>query len=683
MLKIKRLYLFTIETFLPVFIMTFGICLFIVLMQFLWRYVEDLVGKGLDNIVLGELFFYAGLNLIPLALPLSILLASLMAFGNLGERLELLAIKAAGVSLLKMMRPLIVLILSICIGAFFFQNEAMPRIGVKLASLLWSIKQKSPELQIPEGAFYNGINNYNIYVKKKNPETKILHDVIIYDTSNGFDNMSVYVCDSGLMRVSANKDFLLLNLYYGQQFANFRQSAMINDASRDNKFRSYARENFKEKKIVIPFDASFKRMDESNLEGTQISKNMEQLDHSIDSMSLNLDSINQKDRLVMKKYTYLSYRSADSYIKEKEELKVKNEALKVDFDSLISSYDQEELIRVYNSAVSEAENNNNNYLYQSIPKIELQTKIRQHKIEWHRKFTLSFACLIFFFIGAPLGAIIRKGGLGMPVVVSVILFIVYYIINNVGYKLARDGVWEVWQGMWLSSVMLFPLGVFLTYKAMNDSALFNPEVYGKYIRKILFIKTPEKTTEVERQVILEQIPDISELNIETEIAASLQTMDSDKLRDIVENYKVYDYDEDIQMLALSILKSRGADINDIIDKQDYKFAESYLKLYDNSSKYAIIAYAVVLVLYISNSLVNSSLLNWFPSKSLIAYGLIYIQAQIYFGSFYSHAGISKKEKRYKILLIILSFIMYPVTYFYNRKKMKKSLDEITFKKYTN
>ncbi|MDR1505000.1 MAG: LptF/LptG family permease, partial [Prevotella sp.] len=441
MLKIKRLYTFVIQTFLPVFAMTFVICLFIVLMQFLWRYVEDLVGKGLDISVLAELFLYAAFQLIPMALPLSLLLASLMAFGNLGERLELLSIKASGVSLLKAMKPLIILVAFISIGAFFFQNEAMPRIQVKLRALLWSIKQKSPELDIPEGSFYSDIPNYNLYVKKKNRETKMLHEVMIYDTSKGFDNMAVIVCDSALMRGSEDKTFLLLNLYHGQQFANFRQADVNSTSSRNNnQFAPYSRENFKEKEVIIPFNTGFDRMDESNLEGTQISKNIVQLSHSIDSMSARLDSVNIRDRKIIGQHTYFSYRNTEAYqnrLKEADSLKIekpkalqkKEQPAKIDFDSLLNSYSRDEMAQHLMSAASEAENSRYNML-ESTQKAGLQKNIRFHEVERHRKFTLSFACLIFFFIGAPLGAIIRKGGLGMPVVVSVALFIVYYIIED-------------------------------------------------------------------------------------------------------------------------------------------------------------------------------------------------------------------------------------------------------------
>ncbi|EGK01199.1 LptF/LptG family permease [Dysgonomonas gadei] len=684
MLKIKRLYTFVIQTFLPVFAMTFVICLFIVLMQFLWRYVEDLVGKGLDISVLAELFLYAAFQLIPMALPLSLLLASLMAFGNLGERLELLSIKASGVSLLKAMKPLIILVAFISIGAFFFQNEAMPRIQVKLRALLWSIKQKSPELDIPEGSFYSDIPNYNLYVKKKNRETKMLHEVMIYDTSKGFDNMAVIVCDSALMRGSEDKTFLLLNLYHGQQFANFRQADVNSTSSRNNnQFAPYSRENFKEKEVIIPFNTGFDRMDESNLEGTQISKNIVQLSHSIDSMSARLDSVNIRDRKIIGQHTYFSYRNTEAYqnrLKEADSLKVekpkalqkKEQPAKIDFDSLLNSYSRDEMAQHLMSAASEAENSRYNML-ESTQKAGLQKNIRFHEVERHRKFTLSFACLIFFFIGAPLGAIIRKGGLGMPVVVSVALFIVYYIIDNIGYKMARDGVWEAWQGMWLSSFALFPLGVFLTYKAMNDSALFNPEAYGKFIRKIFFIKTPPKISDERRNIIVKKIPDVSELDLQPEILNGLRAMDTDKLRDLIQNYKKYNYEKDMQLAALSILKERGAEIGGIIDKQDAQYMDNAEFLYDYSSKWTMAGYILCIFLLITN-------LTGFSWIIDVSYLFLFIRSMFYYFAFYTN--IKKRSKLYHFFIVIFSFMFYPLLYFYVTRQIGKDKKEVEIISYS-
>ncbi|MFC4672502.1 LptF/LptG family permease [Dysgonomonas termitidis] len=684
MLKIKRLYTFVIQTFLPVFAMTFVICLFIVLMQFLWRYVEDLVGKGLEISVLAELFIYAAFQLIPMALPLSLLLASLMAFGNLGERLELLSIKASGVSLLKAMRPLIILVAFISVGAFFFQNEAMPRIQVKLRALLWSIKQKSPELDIPEGSFYSDIPNYNLYVKKKNRETKMLHEVMIYDTSKGFDNMAVIVCDSALMRGSEDKTFLLLNLYHGQQFSNFRQAEINNTSSRsNNQFVPYSRENFKEKEVIIPFNTGFDRMDESNLEGTQISKNIVQLSRSIDSMSVRLDSVNIRDRKIIGQHTYFAYRNTEAYqnrIKETDSLKIekpkvslkKEQPARIDFDSLLNSYSKEEMAQHLMSAASEAENSRYNML-ESTQKAGLQKNIRYHEVERHRKFTLSFACLIFFFIGAPLGAIIRKGGLGMPVVVSVALFIVYYIIDNIGYKMARDGVWEAWQGMWLSSFALFPLGVFLTYKAMNDSALFNPEAYGKFIRKIFFIKTPPKISDERRNIIVKKIPDVSELDLQPEILNGLRAMDTDKLRDLIQNYKKYNYEKDTQLAALSILKERGAEIGGIIDKQDAQYMDNAEFLYDYSSKWTMAGYILCIFLLITN-------LTGFSWIIDVSYLFLFIRSMFYYFAFYTN--IKKRSKLYHFFIVIFSFMFYPLVYFYVTRQIGKDKKEVEIISYS-
>lgn len=682
MLRIKRIYTFVLQTFFPMFLMTFAICLFILLMQFLWRYIEDLVGKGLDNMVLGELFFYAALNLIPMGLPLAILLASLMTFGNMGERLELLAIKASGVSLLKAMQPLIIFISLVCIGAFFFQNEAMPRINVKFRSILASVKQKSPELEIPEGSFYSGINNYSIYVKKKDPLTRMLHGVKIYDTSNGFDNMSVFVCDSAIMRVSSNKDFLLLSLHTGQRFANFKDGGVNRGGSAyNNQFVPYSRENFKTKNIIIPFDANFNRIDESSYEGTQLAKNIVKLQTSIDSMKKDIDSINIVDRQVIKR-TYLSYRNEESYkqhIGQRDSTAKRNTVEKqlpsLQFDSVMASYKDNQLIQIYESAAASSESGRFNYMDRTMSKVDTQKKIRYHKIEWHQKFTLSFACLIFFFIGAPLGAIIRKGGLGMPVVVSVLFFIFYYIINNIGLKFARDGVWEVWQGMWLSSMVLFPIGVFLTYKAMNDSALFNAEAYGKYLRKILRIRIPEKLNNEERNTIIQKIPDLKDIQIEEELLLNLQKLDDEKLRDIVDNYKSYGYDRSTQTAALSILKKKNAEFATILDKQDVRYNKLTLNNFCSSSMWTIGGYVLCSALLIVNVPIVTNLI-------IVSYLVLYLRSLIYYIAFYEN--LKKKKNTYHIIAWISALACYPLAYLYIKRRMIKDIETIeTFTFSTN
>jgi len=632
-------------------------------MQFVWKYVEDLVGKGLETFVLMELFTYAALTLVPMALPLAILLASLMAFGNLGERYELLAIKAAGISLLRAMRPLIILITFISLGAFFFQDDVIPKVQVKFRTLMLSIRQKSPELDIPENTFYSGIENYNLYVKSKNKETGMLYDVMIYDVSEGFDNMAVIVCDSGKLKMAENKEHLILNLYHGQQFRNFQQSGAVRKQQRGNKFVPYSRENFKEREVIIPFDANFTRMDESSMEGSQISKNVSELRASIDSLSYVIDSLNLKDRDLMLKYTYLSYRKNE----EPDSLKKANVPQAYDYDSVMGSLSLQQTASIYNDAMMRAENNKNDFMFRSMGKLDTQRKLRQHDVELQRKFTLSFACLIFFFIGAPLGAIIRKGGLGMPVVVSVVLFIIYYIIDNVGYKLARDGVWLVWQGVWLSSFILFPLGVFLTYKALNDSALFNPEAYGKYFRKLFFISKPRRMTMRHQESILARIPQLSDLSLDPNIEKGLVVMDSDNLRDIVDNDKGYDYDKKMQLAALSILNSRGADISGIIDQQDRSYADTNLKLFSVSAILTIIGYILLATVFLLK-------INLLVTILGVIYFVLYLRSMIYYFNFYGK--VNKKTRIYNVILTILSLFLFPVTFVPMKNRMKKYIDKV-------
>lgn len=664
MFHIKRLYSFILQSFVPVFAMTFGICLFIVLMQFLWKYVEDLVGKGLDNLVLAELFFYAGLSLIPLALPLSILLASLMTFGNMGERFELTAIKASGVSLLKAMRPLIILIVFISIGAFFFQNEAMPRINVKFRTLLISVKQKSPELDIPEGSFYNGIDGYSIYVKKKNPDIGMLYGVMIYDTSKGFNDMSIFICDSAKMRMSETKDFLRLSLYSGQRFSSDKETNVNNNTpvySDNSKNTPYSRENFKIKDIIIRFDANFKRIEESSLEGSQISMNLRELNHAIDSLKYTLDSLNRDDRNFIKRL-YLNPQVVDTSNVYNE-----NNIKPINLDSLLNTFSRTELISIYERARSKGESGASTFQYQSWSKTTMQSKIRYYQVESHRKFTLSFACIIFFFIGAPLGAIIRKGGLGMPVIISVILFIIYYIFDNVGVKMARDGVWEIWQGMWLSSFILFPLGVFLTYKSMNDSALFNTEAYGKFVRKILRIKT-NPIIENESEIDPKDVKFIEEIDADPQMVQDLRSLDSNTLKDIIKNYQQYKYDRNVQPIALAILKERNESFFGIrLRNIDY---EETKQSYQAFSKSVLIT----LVLYIPG-LLSSFFETTVALLVNLGYLIFTIRTFFYYYDFYK--TIDRKQKTSKTSLKLLGLYILPIIlYPYLKKEMKEDMDNL-------
>jgi len=511
-----------LQTFLPLFVMTFGICLFIVLMQFLWRYIDDMVGKGLEIAVLGEMFLYAALFLVPMALPLAILLASLMTFGNLGERLELLAMKSAGVSLINIMKPLIILIASVSIGAFFFQNDAMPVINVKLYSLLHSIKQKSPELQVPEGVFFGDIADYSMYVKKKDPKTGQLQDMIIYDYTAGFNNARVILADSGRLKTSADKLFLVITMYDGESFENMSNDASTPRSSNaEQKAVPYRRESFASKEILIRYDGNFTRMDDSFLQNQYMGKDLKDLQSSIDSMSVRLDSIKDMNansifessykRNFIVRDTDNQYR--DSLNEQKEHGKIIKRidasAVKLNFDSLYQAQAPSGKAAVLARVKTSIEHVKGDYQFRALTLGSDAQIMRRHITEWHKKFTLSCACLVFFFIGAPLGAIIRKGGLGVPVIISVLLFIFYYIVDNIGFKMARDGVWPAWQGMWLSSAVLAPMGVFLTYKAVNDSVIMNADTYLNAFKKLLGRRSGRKVDMKEVIIFTPDYPTVS------------------------------------------------------------------------------------------------------------------------------------------------------------------------------
>lgn len=475
-MRIKSLYLFLIKSYLGAFFATFFICLFIVLMQFLWKYVDEMVGKGLEFTVLLEFMYYAALSLIPMALPLSILLSSLMTFGNFGERLELLAMKAAGISLFKIMRPFIVFISLVCVGAFFFSNNAMPVIQTKLWTLLLSMRHKTPDVDIPVGSFYQGVEGYNIYVREKDPDRRLLKDMMIYDFTNGFDNAVVMSADSGRIKMSADKKNLILDLYSGESFENLRQQQGA------QKNVPYRRESFKFKEILIEFDSNFNMMDASVVSNRYLAKNMKELTFTVDSLAAVSDSLTQKNIVEFQNRRYFE----KDYLQPQ---KISRDSL-ADYsiysrDSLITRKSTHQKIEIVQRAIISATQAKSDLSFFNSEKNSVERSLRRHDIERNRKFTLSFACLIFFFIGAPLGAIIRKGGLGVPVVVSVFLFIIYYIIDNMGYKMAREGVWEVWQGIWLSSAVLLPLGIFLTYKAATDSMVsINIPSPKKWLQKI-------------------------------------------------------------------------------------------------------------------------------------------------------------------------------------------------------
>ena len=448
------------------------------MMQFMWRYVDELIGKGLTLDVLAHFFYYAGLTLIPMSLPLAILLASLITFGNLGERFELLSMKAAGIPLIRILQPIIIFNILLCIGSFYFQNVTGPEAQKKFYTLIYSMKQKSPELEIPEGIFYSEIPGYNIFVEKKGKENGMLYGVMIYSTTDGYEDAQIVLADSAELKTTADEKHLMLTMYAGERFRNMQ--AQGNMMARANV--PYMRETFIQETDLIPFDNNFNMMDANVFSGSAQTKNLREIETGLDSLAHKSDSIGRSLFAYLQNTTY----RRKVNIASQDSAKIARQTL--NFDTLYSQLTVSQQQSILRNAMQKSTVATNEYEFRGLISKDIDQSTRTHWVEWHKKFTLSLACLFFFFIGAPLGAIIRKGGLGVPVVISVTIFIFYYIINVSGEKMAKSGEWVPWFGEWLSSMVLCPIGIFLTYKANKDSAVFNIEAYINVIRKILGLR---------------------------------------------------------------------------------------------------------------------------------------------------------------------------------------------------
>ena len=493
MLRIKKLDIFICKQFGMLFLGTFFICLFVLMMQFLWRYVDELVGKGLTIEVLAQFFWWMGLMMVPQALPLAILLSSLITFGNLGESSELTAIKSAGISLTRTFSSLVVLSCFISVTSFVFQNNIGPYSTIKLSQLLVSMKQKNPELEIPEGVFYDGIPNSNIYVQKKDVKTGKFYGIMIYRMSNSYEDSEIILADSGMLQTTAEKQHLLLTLWNGEWFSNQAQEVGRDAAA------PFRRETFLEKKTLIDFNGDFDMTDAALFSGDARGKGLAKLYRDLDSLQHNNDSIGR----VFYNEVQMSYYNT-SGLSRTDTLAAIKEAGKKTFnvDSAFARLNNDGKRSVLGIARSQVQAVDADLEFKAMVTEDANRMIRQHKIEMYKKFVLSLSCLIFFFIGAPLGTIIRKGGLGIPVIVSVLVFIVYYILDNSGYQMARRGIWAIWFGELLATMVLVPLAVFVTYKANKDSAVFNFDAYRNLVMNLLGMR--QKRNIMAKEVIINE-----------------------------------------------------------------------------------------------------------------------------------------------------------------------------------
>lgn len=479
----KRLHWYIIKSFLGPFFMTFFIVLFVLLMQFLWKYVDDLVGKGLDFKVLAEMMFYASFALLPYAFPLAMLLASIMTMGSLGENYELVAIKSSGISLFRIMRPLIFIAIVITFTAFYFANNILPQTNLRFTTLLYSVKEQRPELVLQEGVFTNEVDGYSIKVGEKDRKTNMLYDLLLYDHTKNQANQSVTVADSGYLRITEDKKYMILNLYDGVNYSEEQEKAR-----RDQRTYPFRRDRFDEQTIRVKVrNFDFNRRDESIFRNTYRMLNIDQLVLMEDSLS---DEYYKRLRNFMLQFNLNSpvtrkmfnlTAQADSL---KRDIEIEQPDTIINFDEYFGGLDKWVQADIAGSALGNTRSNMQNINLFQDQLYNRKKTINKYQMERHRKFTLSIAVIIFFFIGAPLGAIIRKGGLGMPVVVSIALFIAYYIVSMTGEKSAREDVWSMFNGMWFSSFIFLPVGIWLSYKAATDSAIMSSETYMKFFNKL-------------------------------------------------------------------------------------------------------------------------------------------------------------------------------------------------------
>jgi lipopolysaccharide export system permease protein len=494
MFRIRKLDIFISKQFGLLFVGTFFICQFVLMMQFLWRYVDELIGKGLSLEILAKFFWYMGLMLVPQALPLAILLSSLITFGNLGESSELTAIKAAGISLMQSFRSLIFITICIMLGSIYFQNVIGPKANMSFTQLLISMKQKSPELEIPEGVFYDGIPNTNLYVQKKDLRTGMLYGIMIYRMTGSYEDAAIILADSGMMQSTAEKKHLLLTLHSGEWFENMRSQELVSSAS-----VPYRRETFSTKRIVLDFDSGFSLTDASDLRNNAQGKSWAQIMHDVDSMNVEADSLARANyATALRMYFHVL-----DTISKKDSIKaVKTAATKaINIDTLFNRLDNSRKQMAVSQAMSSVSGVTNDLEFKAMLSHDTEARIRMHRIEAIGKFTLALSCLIFFFIGAPLGAIIRKGGLGVPVIISVLVFIIFYIFDNTGYRMARLGAWPIWFGKGIATAVLTPVAIFFTYKANKDSVVFNMDAYRTLFTKLLGLRLKRHITG--KEVIIE------------------------------------------------------------------------------------------------------------------------------------------------------------------------------------
>lgn len=462
---LKKLHSLLIKSYFGPFILTFFITLFIFVMQFLWKYIDELVGKGLEWYLVAELLFYASANLVPMALPLAILLASIMTFGSFGEHYELVAMKSSGMSLIRIMYPLLLFTCCVSVGAFLFTNHVWPKANLEFASLLYDIRHKKPSFDIQQGIYYKGLDGYVIRVGSKDEDGVGLNDVLIYDHSKRDGNKRVIRAETGSMEMSEDENYLIFTLRDGYSY-------------KEEEGKNYPHMGTSFGEEIMRFDLSgfeITRSDKDIFKDNYQMLNLSQLRSAMDTLNMQLVSRkNEFGNLLVKRTSAIKVDSAENF------KKILSDSARI---ASYGIFKVEKRTEILEAAMSQARGNKTYVLGKAEMFASNERSIRRHEIEWHRKFTLSIACILLFFIGAPLGAIIRKGGLGLPVVISVMFFLIFHISSITGEKLAKQGEMTPIGGMWMATAILLPIGIFLTYKATTDSSLLDMDTYSKNIQR--------------------------------------------------------------------------------------------------------------------------------------------------------------------------------------------------------
>ena len=470
-MRLKTIHRLVLKAYLGPLVMTFFIVTFVLMMNFVWRYIDELVGKGLDAGVIIELICYATINMIPMGLPLAMLLAAIMTMGNLGENFELQAMKSAGMSLMRIMRPLIIVTIFMSITSFFLVNNLVPFANKRMLTIIYDIRRQKQVLEFQDGLFFNGIDDMSIRVEHQDPETGLLNNVLIYDNRSKAGNTTTTIAEKGYIRLSDDKKFLLVTLYNGENYQQTR--------SRDWYTKSaLRRDRFEVQEATIPMEGfDFQRSDDNS----SITNNSQT--KTLNELQLDIDSLN----VMVEENTAKSYEPLlKNYIFERDAQVLKlPDSLRIDksqyrnariLDSLAGKSIRDKS-SVWNTAHSIAVNSRSSFSLDETAAKESLNQLYRSQNDWHRKLALPISVIIFFLIGAPLGAIIRKGGLGTPIVISVIFFVIYYVISLSGEKMAKEGTWSSLMGMWISTFILTPIAIYLLIKATNDSSLLDTDWY--------------------------------------------------------------------------------------------------------------------------------------------------------------------------------------------------------------